>query len=173
MRFTCRECPDSAFVLRFTWFEALPGDAMHLQGVSGFNIYIHFGPPCTTMRPRIVRGYPGVTMSAASDNLSRSYPLETSRKQWKCDTNERFTKTNRKYHKNHLICSFRNGVRFHFDSAPRFDRLDHMALDTFLALLSQTMHPRIVCGYPGVTIQQFKTSCPGGMHCSAGRHARH
>ena len=38
MRFTCRECPDSIFVLRFARFEALPGDAIHLQGVSRCSI---------------------------------------------------------------------------------------------------------------------------------------
>ena len=42
MRCTCRECPDSAFVLSFTWFEALPGDAIHLQEVSRFSISIAF-----------------------------------------------------------------------------------------------------------------------------------
>ena len=42
MRFTCRECPDSAFVLCITQFDALPGDAIHLQEVSGFSISIVF-----------------------------------------------------------------------------------------------------------------------------------
>ena len=30
MQFTCRECPDSTFVLRFAQFEALPGDPIHI-----------------------------------------------------------------------------------------------------------------------------------------------
>ena len=88
MRFTCRGCQGSAFViLCFTCLETLPGDAMHLQGVSGFSIYIHVGPPCTTMRPRIVRGYPGVTMSAVQripcshqflkQLVPSSWPMET------------------------------------------------------------------------------------------------
>ena len=40
--FTCRECLDSVFVLRFTRFEALPGDAINLQGMSRLSICIAF-----------------------------------------------------------------------------------------------------------------------------------
>ena len=42
MRFTCRGCLDSAFVLCFTRFEALRGDAIHLQGASGLSICVVF-----------------------------------------------------------------------------------------------------------------------------------
>ena len=41
-RITCRECPESMFVLCFAWFEAPPGDTNHLQGVSGINVCIAF-----------------------------------------------------------------------------------------------------------------------------------
>ena len=42
MRFTYRERQDSTFVSRSAKLEALPGDAIHLQGVSRLNICIAF-----------------------------------------------------------------------------------------------------------------------------------